>query len=79
VAAFGELQAYNSRIEPVGELQFDIAGLDQAVMLTEIIIFSERTMERFGLRLVAPKVLLFPKLARYKYYGETHKARAEVI
>ena len=44
LAAFGELEVYNSRVEPVGKLHFDIASLDKAIIRTEIIIFRESAL-----------------------------------
>ena len=43
MAAFGQLEVYKGRVEPVGKLHFDIAGFDQAIILTELIIPRERT------------------------------------
>jgi len=41
--AFGELEVYNGRIEPVRKLHFDIAGFDQAIIISEFTILRQRT------------------------------------
>ena len=44
MAAFGELEVYNGRVESVRKLYFDIASFDQAIILSELTILRERTV-----------------------------------